>query len=1336
MEPIISFNCDNQLNRLLNLRDTIQKYQPMALALQDLPRESQKELESTIETITQPHRYNVTMGPISSKSHKIDTAILTHSKHTSKGIIQTSKTENRNASYTATLITTNPQQRKVIIISTYIRPKAKSEEVEKLLNNIEETTKKHGHSNIAITGDVNATSSNWTPANQVFENEQAGEGWYNNIKRNRGLAIDRFTQKLRLVCLNQSDQGPTFTRTNGKESYIDIALIGVKIARYYNRLKLEETINHRSGHKAIVILPKNRSPTKQSEYQNNHRPCYNLKLIKEDMFTEYKIRTQNIVYNYLGLNERQMEERMNLLGNILYSTLIDIQSKIATNKKKQTENKLHNLDIHKTRRIISKIKKLEQHKRSIKRSKHTTQARKKINIKISNMKRQIIYIQKAANNPHNITNNEALWKAIKRIEGTINEQGDNGNNINDLEELERIAESKFPTNKGSAPSSNSRTQDIDKHHQQGSTLISNKEIDLAINEVKSKTYSGIEGTNFRVFNATIEYTIETIRAIAKISFRIGKTPECCRYTTGSIIPKKEAGKFRIVHISSPLAALLEQIALHRLRFWLEIGNHYSPYQFGFSAKRDRQDLVARMIETIIKNRILTGNSAHTDIISLDIEGAFDNIDHTYLLQTIKDKIPDQVLSNWISFFLLNRHIVIKYQNLQCKPRNITKGVPQGSSLGPILWNLSIDEIPVGLSIPGRLEMLTYADDIIICANNQPSDRVQRCIDNLCIQLRTRQLKINPNKCRHMITLNKASNTKHHTEHKTIYNIEGQEIESTKTINILGINITKELKLDTNSTGLKEKIHKQVRRLYNIKQADIIHSGHQWRTIIESLLISTLIQNNITILAIDKGATKWANTKLSTTLKHIFGWPTNASNKLTLLLAGINKAETYIEKLILKRQESEFRESYKLIERIHNSTLRKSGTYIDNEAKTVDDIICKELKIGYPEGCRRYPNPMATLEFEDDTNNTEHTTTNKANQTTATNATNRTNPNKRTSTSNQTNVFWTLHEKGWRSFLIEICHQDITQILSGTHKSYPIGLLNSIALLNKLMDNNGTIRNKTLKISKDSSITAALQNFASQDWRIIDLREKMHESGWRIIVDKENLVQSIEEKTNDKEQSAPNQLTITLRNGQRITNKQNIHLTLESPWIDDYKSLAHIKGQTRLKQLLEFNQLHTTITRALCNKAEIWLSIPPNWISAGVALMLTGMITCGKTNQIKSGKISNNNRTPERCQETECGAELGQPINGNNTDHILIHRVFHCNKYKEKQEKIKEILNEAWQDRHKQGKHYRDLKKYTSNIGTTPADHMEATLRHRMLSQKMLGTLRELVLPKITNANKP
>lgn len=100
------------------------------------------------------------------------------------------------------------------------------------------------------------------------------------------------------------------------------------------------------------------------------------------------------------------------------------------------------------------------------------------------------------------------------------------------------------------------------------------------------------------------------------------------------------------------------------------------------------------------------------LIAIDIKNAFGSIHKGDLVNLlVQYKVPNKIV-NFINSYLCNRRVIVKYNDYVIN--NI--GVPQGSSLGPILWLVIIFNGLLDKCDSDEFDIVVYADDIIILLN--------------------------------------------------------------------------------------------------------------------------------------------------------------------------------------------------------------------------------------------------------------------------------------------------------------------------------------------------------------------------------------------------------------------------------------------------------------------------------------------------------------------------------------------------------------------------------------------------------------------------------------------
>ena len=95
---------------------------------------------------------------------------------------------------------------------------------------------------------------------------------------------------------------------------------------------------------------------------------------------------------------------------------------------------------------------------------------------------------------------------------------------------------------------------------------------------------------------------------------------------------------------------------------------------------------------------------------IDVSKAFDNLDHKILLQKLELYGVRGVALNWFNSFLTHRFQFTELDGSQFLLKMIISGVPQGSTLGPYLYTVYINDI---FNVVLNVKCILYADDITL-----------------------------------------------------------------------------------------------------------------------------------------------------------------------------------------------------------------------------------------------------------------------------------------------------------------------------------------------------------------------------------------------------------------------------------------------------------------------------------------------------------------------------------------------------------------------------------------------------------------------------------------------
>ena len=251
-------------------------------------------------------------------------------------------------------------------------------------------------------------------------------------------------------------------------------------------------------------------------------------------------------------------------------------------------------------------------------------------------------------------------------------------------------------------------------------------------------------------------------------------------TTGSVIP---LWNLRQISLTCVTAKMFENIIKARLNQISERDNWLPEYQNGFRKGRSTSDctiIVQQAIHTAFrKKEILLA-------VFLDIQKAYDNVNRTLLFEIIKEKpgIPIKVL-NWLKKFLLSdRRGRVKFKNVLSKEYIFKNGVPQGSPISPLLFNIYAS----GLKEVRKENVSQFADDLVIWETASDYElarsKIQKSINEINEWVHSIGLRFAPKKCKPV-----AFTRKHIWETQPIV-LDGEEIKVENSAKYLGITFDK------------------------------------------------------------------------------------------------------------------------------------------------------------------------------------------------------------------------------------------------------------------------------------------------------------------------------------------------------------------------------------------------------------------------------------------------------------------------------------------------------------------------------------------------------------------
>lgn len=257
------------------------------------------------------------------------------------------------------------------------------------------------------------------------------------------------------------------------------------------------------------------------------------------------------------------------------------------------------------------------------------------------------------------------------------------------------------------------------------------EVQRVIKNLKNKSSSGLDEFSSKIVKYCAHELVHPLTSIINKSFSDGHFPSKLKiskiYAKHKKGPKSELQNYRPISLISTFSKIIEKLVLKRLMDYLNHYNLISDSQHGFQKGKSTISAIISLTESLIDG---IDEEKYITALFLDYSKAFDCLGHDLISKKLTNLGITGKENMWFMSYLQGRSQVVEVQDTKSgitssyisSQKPISRGVPQGSVLGPILFILLTNDFPAFITNHSTYCVM-YADDTTLLIKNDSAEEL-------------------------------------------------------------------------------------------------------------------------------------------------------------------------------------------------------------------------------------------------------------------------------------------------------------------------------------------------------------------------------------------------------------------------------------------------------------------------------------------------------------------------------------------------------------------------------------------------------------------------------------
>lgn len=346
--------------------------------------------------------------------------------------------------------------------------------------------------------------------------------------------------------------------------------------------------------------------------------------------------------------------------------------------------------------------------------------------------------------------------------------------------------------------------------------LTTAEVYNALKCLKQTNARGLDGLDGKILKLAAPVITETLTYVYNLCIDKSCFPTLLKQS--KITPLYKSGdttdpsNYRPISILSVLSKPLEKHINKHILAHLNRYDLLHASQSGFRAHHSCHTALTTMVEQWLNN---INENKFCGALFVDFAKAFDVISHDLLLRKLALYGISLQAIQLLGSFLGERQQRVCINEEQSSPQTVKFGVPQGSVLGPLLFSIYINDLPLHITNPCEL----FADDTTIhsCDKNiEPlAPSLQKSADQLKNWSEINHMALNPHKTKSMLITTRQKRQNLNSEFPKLH-VCNQTIDEVQDHKVLGITIDNNLSWSQHILAVSKNIAKKTYQLCRIK----------------------------------------------------------------------------------------------------------------------------------------------------------------------------------------------------------------------------------------------------------------------------------------------------------------------------------------------------------------------------------------------------------------------------------------------------------------------------------------------------------------------------------------